>query len=500
MLIHGSNGKRTLMLKCALRIRYLSSNVQKTGLSVCTQLIAVQPLTVSGHRFYVTEKPVKSEFGESDTTKPDIQRPRSILEEVLIKEEQEPKTTAQKVKKKAENTFFYISLGVAMCTLGGLTYLLFEYFFATSSPQRIYTKALKMIREDPQCQNALGESIAGFGEQGRRARRHIASQSYRKDDEERVRVTFHVKGTRNAGRAFVEIAKKPGESYQCRFLLVELADRSGSLVIMAGETHKEIMEQDGYVVVRKSRRSFFGGPKRRWSMAEKQCTDGDPQVSVECVRKAVKDANENLDQFLKEYLLKFLDALTHAVGSGRHVRTLRAVGIGNFFEMGSDSALQLAVLQRIQLHFDYPSTFYQEPRCAKAEKLFLESIGITVLPSDSLHSLPKPIQLLTRPNAMDVHLVFMIHFDQFGFERMMSSFARFELLDSLVFVGNTVPIDHSNDQLNGRLEQFESVPVELPDRRVSSHRELRDRCASWWRKAFQNTRIYFDKQSLCLSE
>ncbi|KAI6215678.1 hypothetical protein M3Y94_00412800 [Aphelenchoides besseyi] len=220
------------MLKCALRIRFLSSNVPKTGLSVYTQLIAVQPWTVSGRRFYVTEKPVKSELGESDTTKPDIQRPRSILEEVLIKEEQEPKTTAQKVKKKAENTFFYVSLGVAMCTLGGLTYLLFEYFFATSSPQRIYTKALKMIREDPQCQNALGESIAGFGEQGRRARRHIASQSYRKDDEERVRVTFHVKGTRNAGRAFVEIAKKPGESYQCRFLLVELADRSGSLIVV----------------------------------------------------------------------------------------------------------------------------------------------------------------------------------------------------------------------------------------------------------------------------
>ncbi|KAI6224388.1 Mitochondrial import inner membrane translocase subunit Tim21 [Aphelenchoides fujianensis] len=166
------------------------------------------------------------------TSKLDIQRPRSILEEVLDKPEEQPKTTAQKVKKGAENTFFYVSLGVAVCALGGLTYLIFEQFFASSSPQRIYTKALKMIRDDPQCQDALGEGIAGFGEQGRRARRHIASQAYTKDGEERVRVTFHVKGQRNAGRAFVEIAKKAGEGWDCRFLLVELADRSGTLVVV----------------------------------------------------------------------------------------------------------------------------------------------------------------------------------------------------------------------------------------------------------------------------
>lgn len=74
-----------------------------------------------------------------------------------------------------------------------------------------------MIRDAPECQRALGDEIAGFGEQSRRSRRHIASQVYKVDDEDRVRVTFHVKGSKNAGRVFVEVFKKPGDSWDYRF-------------------------------------------------------------------------------------------------------------------------------------------------------------------------------------------------------------------------------------------------------------------------------------------
>lgn len=65
---------------------------------------------------------------------------RSILEEVLIKEEEGPKTTAQKVKKGAENTFLYASVVVSVITLAGLAYLVFEYIFSSGSPNRVYSK------------------------------------------------------------------------------------------------------------------------------------------------------------------------------------------------------------------------------------------------------------------------------------------------------------------------------------------------------------------------
>lgn len=137
-----------------------------------------------------------------------------------------------------------MSLTVSVALLGGIVYILFETFFSKSSPQRIYSKgsilevlliscylALKEIRNDPNCQSILGDDIAGFGEQSKRSRRHIASHAYKVGDEERVRVTFHVKGSLRAGRVFVEVYKKPGESWSERFLFIELADRTNKIVL-----------------------------------------------------------------------------------------------------------------------------------------------------------------------------------------------------------------------------------------------------------------------------
>jgi len=78
----------------------------------------------------------------------------------------------------------------------------------------------------------LGQDIAGFGEQSRRSRRHISSHVFKVGDEDRVRVTFHVKGSRNAGRAFAEVSKKPGESWEYRFLFIELQDRSDTIILI----------------------------------------------------------------------------------------------------------------------------------------------------------------------------------------------------------------------------------------------------------------------------
>ncbi|KAH7729563.1 Protein F56B3.11 a [Aphelenchoides avenae] len=100
---------------------------------------------------------------------------RSYLEEVFVKREQEPKTTAQKVKKKAENTFYYSVAAISVAAFGALAYYLLDQIFASDSPQRIYSKSLKMIQADERCLAVLGEKIAGHGEDtGRGRRRHIA--------------------------------------------------------------------------------------------------------------------------------------------------------------------------------------------------------------------------------------------------------------------------------------------------------------------------------------
>lgn len=99
------------------------------------------------------------------------------------------------------------------------------------------TRALAQIRDDPNCQNLFGHTIAGFGEETARGRRrHVAHHRFEKDGRERIRVKFHLKGERDEGLATVETELDDGEwhtrffslfflSHSARFLFVETLRR-----------------------------------------------------------------------------------------------------------------------------------------------------------------------------------------------------------------------------------------------------------------------------------
>ncbi|XGW27125.1 hypothetical protein V3C99_007604 [Haemonchus contortus] len=146
---------------------------------------------------------------------------RSVLEEVLIKEKPKPTTFTGKVAEKASNTFLYAAVVAAIGMLGVFVYLLAGEFFAEDSPQKIYSSALALVREDGRCQDLFGPTIAGFGEETSRGRRrHVAHHKYEKDGRQRIRVLFHVKGERDEGIAQAEMEQRDGE-WQWRFLYVE---------------------------------------------------------------------------------------------------------------------------------------------------------------------------------------------------------------------------------------------------------------------------------------
>ncbi|WKY07284.1 hypothetical protein Q1695_007039 [Nippostrongylus brasiliensis] len=158
-----------------------------------------------------------------DSTQTGLQR--SVLEEVLIKEKQKPTTFTGKVAEKASNTFLYGAVVAAVGMLGVFVYLLAGEFFAEDSPQKIYSSALSLVREDGRCQDLFGSTIAGFGEETSRGRRrHVAHHKYEKDGRQRIRVLFHLKGERDEGIAQAEMEQRDGE-WQWRFLYVETKKR-----------------------------------------------------------------------------------------------------------------------------------------------------------------------------------------------------------------------------------------------------------------------------------
>lgn len=73
---------------------------------------------------------------------------------------------------------------------------------------------------------------------------------------------------------------------------------------------------------------------------------------------------------------------------------------------------------------------------------------------------------------------------------LIFSFQEYGALESLVFIGNTVPCDYNNGILRQKLEKFCEKPLELPPKTSTSSATQRDKVLAWFRKAFANTSIY----------
>ncbi|KAI6190648.1 hypothetical protein M3Y97_00141400 [Aphelenchoides bicaudatus] len=168
---------------------------------------------------------------------------------------------------------------------------------------------------------------------------------------------------------------------------------------------------------------------------------------------------------------------------------IRAIGVGNFCERNSDSSLQLAVLENMHSALGKPSCFYQELRCTDAETHYLQSKEINVIQADSLNEVPTQIADLIKDSSRCFCLVFMVHFDHLGFERVLKSFESLNTDHRIIFIGNELPIDY-NGELQKKLSNFKIEPVPLPPKPAQNIGNQQDRSSMWWRKAFANTCIY----------
>ncbi|KAL3982880.1 TIM21 family protein [Acanthocheilonema viteae] len=164
---------------------------------------------------------------KSVSNKETMEQNKSILEKVMIKDSQ---TTAQKVKEKATNAYLYMAYVVSMIVMGGMAYLLYEEMLAPGAPQTVFSKALSLIKKDPDCLKLLGDSIVGYVK-GPGRMKQVAHHIYKKDGNDRTRVMFNVKGTRREGIVTCEMEKSNG-IWEWRFIIVSSADLVPESVIL----------------------------------------------------------------------------------------------------------------------------------------------------------------------------------------------------------------------------------------------------------------------------
>jgi len=93
-------------------------------------------------------------------------------------------STSQKVKEAGRDFTYLIVVLFGISITGGLFYTVFKELFSSSSPNKIYGKALEKCRSHPEVISVFGEPVKGYGEATRRGRRqHVryrASRAFQK--------------------------------------------------------------------------------------------------------------------------------------------------------------------------------------------------------------------------------------------------------------------------------------------------------------------------------
>ncbi|KAG8504378.1 Mitochondrial import inner membrane translocase subunit Tim21 [Galemys pyrenaicus] len=132
--------------------------------------------------------------------------------------------------------FVSVSLCFIFSFLCGLFYAIFKELFSSSSPNKIYGKALDMCRVHPEVISVFGEPVKGFGETTRRGRRqHVSFLEYSKDGLKHMRVKFYIQGSEpgRQGTVHLEVKENPesGE-YEFRYIFVEVDAYPGRTIVV----------------------------------------------------------------------------------------------------------------------------------------------------------------------------------------------------------------------------------------------------------------------------
>lgn len=134
--------------------------------------------------------------------------------------------TTQKVKEAGRDFTYLIVVLIGISITGGLFYVIFKELFSSSSPSKIYGKALEKCRTHPEVISFFGEPVKGYGEMTRRGRRHhVSFIEYIKDGLKHTRVKFYIEGSEpgKQGTVHAEVKENP-KSGECdfRYIFVEV--------------------------------------------------------------------------------------------------------------------------------------------------------------------------------------------------------------------------------------------------------------------------------------
>ncbi|KAI6053016.1 mitochondrial import inner membrane translocase subunit Tim21 isoform X1 [Marmota monax] len=216
--LHRSSGKRLLLPDRGLHGAALKTQPSlRWGLR--EQKKTAQPRSVLG----LVQKTIWTQ-GPSPCNAPEDRR-----KQVSVHRDRRAETavsTSQKVKEAGRDFTYLVIVVIGIGITGGLFYTIFRELFSSSSPSKVYGKALEKCRSHPEVVSVFGEPVRGYGEMTRRGRRqHVSFIEYVRDGLKHLRVKFYIEGSEpgKQGTVFAEVRQDPeGGEYEFQYVFVEV--------------------------------------------------------------------------------------------------------------------------------------------------------------------------------------------------------------------------------------------------------------------------------------
>uniref|UniRef100_A0A3Q3VT88 Mitochondrial import inner membrane translocase subunit Tim21 n=1 Tax=Mola mola TaxID=94237 RepID=A0A3Q3VT88_MOLML len=151
-------------------------------------------------------------------------------------------SAAQKVKEAGRDFTYFIVVLIGLGVTGGLLYVVFQELFSSSSPNKIYGKAFKKIKLDPEVIGAFGEPIKCYGETTRRGRRQqVRHMEYIKGGLKHMQLKFYIEGSEPGLKGTVHSESKENPEtgeYEFRYIFVDIDTYPRRTIIVEDNRHE----------------------------------------------------------------------------------------------------------------------------------------------------------------------------------------------------------------------------------------------------------------------
>jgi len=132
-------------------------------------------------------------------------------------------TTGEKVKQAGKDASYVGVLLLGFGVTGALIWYIASELLFSFSPNSVYSKALKMVKEDYKAIDAIGDSMKGYGEETSRGRRrHVSFQEYVVNDVNHMRIQFYVSGNNGKATVHAEAKETSRGSFEFRYIFLEM--------------------------------------------------------------------------------------------------------------------------------------------------------------------------------------------------------------------------------------------------------------------------------------